>query len=340
MAITGVLVFMVGQFVVCTTALGSLMSMTGAEQQVCAGTGYSIDEVQYDDPVHFYPEAPQGLGDAHLYLPLSNYGVSISTSLDSSFTMVNPLFLEDQIGADGSVVASAEWGTQDPDVDDVHGGGGSRFTLSFARDSSPAYFYVKGKIDVAIADDGSNPEEMYAYMRLSSGGTTLWADWVDGTSLSWSWMVAHGVWLETGKTYLLEAYAEAGVGSTGSMASQSNLASFSFTATATGVNIDIVPDTVTTKAKTITCKIWPPSGYDVTQIDEGSIRLNGTIAPYGRAVYRKGTTPQYSLFTFPTSGMFTEPSPNPVPLNVSGQLDDGTPFAGTDYVILVKKGRK
>ena len=99
--------------------------------------------------------------------------------------------------------------------------------------------------------------------------------------------------------------------------------------------VDIVPDTISTKTKTITCNIWPLDGYDVTEIDLDSIRLNTEIEPVRVSVRRKQ---QMLVVKFPTSELTLEPGT--LELTVSGELTDETPFEGTDSVEVVQKGGK
>jgi hypothetical protein len=100
--------------------------------------------------------------------------------------------------------------------------------------------------------------------------------------------------------------------------------------------VDIVPDTITTKTKWITCHIWPPDGYDATQIVLDSIRLNGGVKPVRTSIRKKN---QILVIKFPTSGL---PSLEPGPLNltVTGELNDATTFEVTDSVEVVQKGGK
>lgn len=100
--------------------------------------------------------------------------------------------------------------------------------------------------------------------------------------------------------------------------------------------IDIVPDTITTKTKWITCHIWPPDGYDVTQIVPDSIRLNVDIQPVKTSIRKKQ---QMLVVKFPTSGL--QPlEPGPLDLTVIGELNDATTFEVTDSVEVVRKGGK
>ncbi len=329
-----VLFLALGQFVVCTTALGNLINMTGAEQQVGGGTGYkSWENISYDTE-EWVPPVPLGPVDAHLDSSLTNYGVSGSASLDS-------LFSEDQVVADGPAFASAVWGTQPTGALDIHGGAASTFALSFTKVSSPAYFYVGGQIDIDMGgDSGRHPEEVFVHVRLFSDDSTtpIWEEVRNGLSGNSSIPFAHGLWLVDGKTYLLEAYSQAGTGISPeySTASQSNSASFSFTATASEVTVDIVPDTIATNTKSITCYIWPPDGLDVTQIVQDSIRLNDDIRPSQISVRSKQ---QMLVVKFPTSGLELTPTLE-LPLSVTGDITGGPSFEGTDSVAVVQKGGK
>jgi hypothetical protein len=331
-----VLFFLVAQFVICTTALGDLINIISGDQHLEGQTGWKEGGEPSNDIDQFVPESPQGPTNANLDLSLANFGVSIVASLDSSFS-------EDQIEASGSGIASAVWDMQPEPADDIHGGGGSTFTLSFTRKSSPAYFYVAGQIDYRIEGapgDGDHPERVVADVRLSSGdGDTIeWEEAIIEEDGDISIAFADGVWLESGKTYLLEAYAGAGVGITPgktSSDSQLNSASFSFTATASAVSIDIVQDTISNKTKTITCNIWPPIGIDVTRIDQGSILLNGETSPDQISVRKHQ---QMLVVKFPISGLTLDPGT--LNLTVTGNLNDETPFEGTDSVEVVQKGGK
>jgi hypothetical protein len=328
-----VLFIVVTQFVLCTAAQADLINITGASQQVGGEIGFAVGTTDTPLQSQFDPTNPLGLENADLSVSFSNSGVSLSGSLIS-------VFLGDQVTANGSAFASGVWGSQPGGADDVHGGGASIFSLSFTRESSPAYFYVNGQIDIDVEGyPDLHPEEVFVYVKLSSddgGATTIWEETVDGGNGDISIPVAHGLWLDSGKTYLLEAYAESGT-----MADliypglKSRTASFSFTATASAVTIGIVQDTISSKTKTITCNIWPPSGYDVTQIDTSSILLNATIQPVQISVRRKQ---QMLVVKFPTSELSLVPGQ--LELSISGELIDGTPFEDSDTVTVVQKGGK
>ena len=209
--------------------------MTGAEQQVGGEIYSTILGVDTLLQSQFDPTAPQGLANADLDVSLSNSGVSLLESLTSVFS-------GDQVTVEGIANARAEWGSQPTGATDVHGGGGSMFTLYFTRESSPAYFHVHGQIDIDLENyPDLHPEEVFVYVRLSSdsgsGMNTIWEETANGGSGDISWPVAHGLWLEDGKIYRLEAYAESGT-----MADPTHhglklrMASFSFTTAVYGVS--------------------------------------------------------------------------------------------------------
>jgi len=101
------------------------------------------------------------------------------------------------------------------------------------------------------------------------------------------------------------------------------------------VAVDIVPDTISTKTKWITCHIWPSEGYDVANIKTDSILLNGDIQP----VWISDKSKQQKLVVkFPTSELTL--NPGTLELTVSGDITDGPSFAVTDSVEVVKKGGK
>ena len=233
-----VLFFFVAQFVICTTAWGELINITGAQQQVGGGVGYNdSDNVSHDDPDQFVPLVPQGPTDADLDISFSKYGISVLASLNSQF-------FEDQIIADGSGFGTAVWGSEPTDACDVHGGAASTLGVDFSTGLSPAYFYFNGQLNIDMeGDETMHPDEVYAFIRLSSNdGTQIWEVQEVGSGMSGniSVPVAHGVCLDPDQTYHLEAWAEAGTGAAlDSPLFKTRTASFSFTATASPVVPDV-----------------------------------------------------------------------------------------------------
>jgi len=217
--------------------------MTDAEQQALGTIRYKTDSIdeniieEHYDPIDHL--APLGLEDADLGVSFANSGYSVSTSLISDLTSV-----EDQITANASAFASAEWYSGNPaEWLDVHGGAGSTFTLYFTRNSAPAYFYVSGQLDMTIENEPTlNPEESFAYVKLlSDDGTVITEEWSiqeDCSSGDISVPFAQGLWLEDDKTYILEAHTRAGtVAMLSNPDFKSRTTSFSFTATATPVPV-------------------------------------------------------------------------------------------------------
>jgi len=196
------------QFAMGTATSADLITVTGAEQQVGAGIGYQTNGIdnRYIDVL--IPDPPQGLGDADLNISLAQYGVSVSGSLAS-------VFEEGRFTANGSSTASSEWGNNPTEADDVHGGSAASFILHFTKGSTPTYLHITGQIKAAM--DGFpniHPEETFAYVRLSTddGGTLtrLWQVELDGRDDETSMTFEHGLWLESGQNYVLEAYTETG----------------------------------------------------------------------------------------------------------------------------------
>lgn len=217
-------------FLMVTAAWADLITVTDAEQYVGAGIGYLSDGTDYRVIDELVPDPPQGPGDADLNISLAQYGVSVSGSLTS-------VFEEDHFTANGSCTASSEWGDNPSEAKDVHGGSGSRFVLHFTRGSSPAYFSITGQINVDInGHPDIYPDETSAYVKLSSddGGskTTAWEVALNGQDDETSLPVDHGLWLEAGQSYILEAYTKSGT-TTASEYSTLNSRSAGFSLTAT-----------------------------------------------------------------------------------------------------------
>ncbi|MHC4205532.1 MAG: hypothetical protein ACYSTT_12840 [Planctomycetota bacterium] len=101
------------------------------------------------------------------------------------------------------------------------------------------------------------------------------------------------------------------------------------------VVVDIVPDTISTKTKWIRCDIRTSESYDLTDIQTESILLNGSIQPVRISEKRKE---KKLVVTFSTSELSLDPGT--IVLTITGELNDGTPFEGTDFVEVVKKGGK
>ena len=101
---------------------------------------------------------------------------------------------------------------------------------------------------------------------------------------------------------------------------------------------DIVQGTIRTNTKQITCNILPPEGYYAEQIDTDSIRLNdGTFLIHAKQVSVKRKQ-QMLVAKFSTSQLPLV-SGDILNLSISGMLIDGTPFAGSDIVEVVSKGK-
>lgn len=117
--IAQVLIVLLLQCILGVTAFGNLITMIDAEQQA-AGTIRYKDGFAEENPIEDHydpidPETPLGLENADLSVSFSNSGYSVSTSLITDLTSV-----ENQITAEGSAFASAEWGSAPAGAWDVH----------------------------------------------------------------------------------------------------------------------------------------------------------------------------------------------------------------------------
>jgi hypothetical protein len=106
--------------------------------------------------------------------------------------------------------------------------------------------------------------------------------------------------------------------------------------------VKIRPNTLNlrSKGKWLTCHIWLPEGYDVTDVNSYSVFLEDEIEAdwiwfdeEQRVVMAKFSRQalQQLLVDLET--------PTTVELLISGQLNDATPFEGTDTIRVINKGR-
>ncbi len=95
-------------------------------------------------------------------------------------------------------------------------------------------------------------------------------------------------------------------------------------------NVDFAPDSLRleSKGKWITCYIELPEGYEVEDIDIGTVMLNETIP-----AERSDIQDVVLMVKFDRSDVqdMLEPG-DEVEVTVSGELTDGTPFEGTDTI--------
>jgi hypothetical protein len=232
MMIMQALIAVLAQFILGANALGGLITMADAEQQVGAKIGWMPTSGGQEIIISetYVPVTPQGLGDADLNIWLEDIGVSSSASLVSAF-------VEDQFSANGSTTASATWGDQPIGAYDVHGVGDSRFSAIFFTNPSPAYFHIDGHIDVGMSGLNWYPEYTYVFVKLfravGSDLELIWEAGLDGADAETSIPLDYGLWLEGDHLYAVRARAISNTLAVEVSGSAPVLreASFSFTAT-------------------------------------------------------------------------------------------------------------
>jgi len=102
--------------------------------------------------------------------------------------------------------------------------------------------------------------------------------------------------------------------------------------------VDIKPDTINVnmKGKWITAYITLPEGYNVSDIDTSSIVLQGLFEPEWSNIEEDVLMVKFDAFgvTDYLLGQWQHMGLKqaPIPLEVTGQLEDGTRFSGTDTV--------
>jgi hypothetical protein len=108
--------------------------------------------------------------------------------------------------------------------------------------------------------------------------------------------------------------------------------------------IDINPDTLNlrSKGKWITCYIEWPEEYDVADIDVGSILLEGLLEVQHSDVQDDVLMVEFDrqdVIAYIELVLGIEP-PADVTLMVTGELNDGTPFEGSDTIRVIDEGEK
>jgi hypothetical protein len=101
--------------------------------------------------------------------------------------------------------------------------------------------------------------------------------------------------------------------------------------------IDINPNTLNleSKGEWITCYIRLPEDYDVADIDIHTILLNGQVGS-DRSLIDEAE--QMLMAKFPRSAAQEMLEPGEVELTVSGELNDGSKFEGSDTIRVIDKG--
>ncbi|MBA7688959.1 hypothetical protein ES703_97449 [subsurface metagenome] len=109
--------------------------------------------------------------------------------------------------------------------------------------------------------------------------------------------------------------------------------------------IDIDPDTLnlSSKGKWVTVHIELPEGYDVDDIDASTIMLNGEVSaesnPTEIGDYDGDGTVDL-MVKFDRAAMQGILQVGDVEITVTGELNDGTPFEGSDTIRVINKGGK
>jgi len=110
--------------------------------------------------------------------------------------------------------------------------------------------------------------------------------------------------------------------------------------------IDIAPDTLNlkSKGKWITCYIELPEGYDVEDIDVGTIKLNDQVPAESHPTEigdndDDGIVDLMVKFDRAAVQQIL-PAGDEVEITVTGELNDGTSFAGNDTIRVINKGGK
>lgn len=101
-------------------------------------------------------------------------------------------------------------------------------------------------------------------------------------------------------------------------------------------SVDIKPDTLNLKSngRWVTAFIALPDGYDVNDIDVGTVLLEGTVpAAWGKV--QDGVL----MAKFDREDVQDLVSPGEVTLKVTGELSDGTVFEGSDTIRVINPGK-
>lgn len=109
--------------------------------------------------------------------------------------------------------------------------------------------------------------------------------------------------------------------------------------------IDLDPDTLNlgSNGKWITCCIELPEGYDVADVDVGAVMLNDTVAAAAKPTSigddNHNGVPDL-MVKFDRAAVAALLEPGQAELTVTGELGDGTVFAGTDVIRVIAQRKK
>jgi hypothetical protein len=104
--------------------------------------------------------------------------------------------------------------------------------------------------------------------------------------------------------------------------------------------VKITPKTLNlaSKGNWINCVIRLPDGYDVADVVPDTIMLNGEIGRVWSTINQEAQTILVKFDRSEIQAMLNGVTENPVVLSVTGQLNDGTIFEGSDTITIVNKG--
>ena len=170
------------------------------------------------------------------------------------------------------------------------------------------------------------------YVQANGGGVNCYAQW-SGLDSGW-----FGVGITKDTTYWINALTKQ---ATSEWTPDTNKVNLFFAISAT---VDIDPDVLNLKStgKWITCYIELPEGYDVDQINIDRIFLEGLLAVQHSDIQDRILMVKFDrqdVIAYIESVLETVP-PDDVILTVTGELEDGISFEGSDTIRIIDSGSK
>ena len=204
-----VFVFFLG-FCSCQLFAGTVL-LNDVEQQVGAGFGYQIDGVNHDFAEREDFAEDHGGGDAELGVSYEPGGFPFESS-----SQLSSSFLTEGVTISGDATASAEWQERGDDIDEIHGGSGSSFSMTLVPVIDVAQISVSGRLDIEITGEPElHGEETFVYVRLTEmeddgSPVLLWEVVLSGDDSERSVILNHLQGLLKGRSYRFEIIAESG----------------------------------------------------------------------------------------------------------------------------------